>query len=111
MKRVRQSGDTSIGVAILQPSVASTLKERSNTHQQPGPLGYRMHASCTERLMEICRAQPNWASLNDSQKETVYMTQHKLARILTGNPNVPDHWQDIAGYNTLIVNEFNDGVA
>lgn len=70
-----------------------------------------MHASCTERLVEICRLQVNWEKLNDSQKETIYMVCHKMARILTGDPNHIDSWQDISGYAMLIVNEFRDGVA
>jgi len=69
-----------------------------------------MHARCTEMLMETVRDQLNWAGLNYSQKETIYMTCHKMARILTGNPNIPDHWQDISGYNMLIVNEMADGI-
>jgi hypothetical protein len=37
-------------------------------------------------------------------KETLEMISTKLSRIVTGNPNNADHWRDIAGYATLMVN-------
>jgi hypothetical protein len=42
--------------------------------------------------------------LASDQKEALDMIVHKIARILNGNPNVHDHWHDIAGYATLIAN-------
>jgi hypothetical protein len=36
------------------------------------------------------------------QRESLEMNQHKVARILAGNPDEPDHWFDIAGYATLV---------
>lgn len=30
------------------------------------------------------------------------MIAHKLARIAVGDPDVNDHWDDIAGYATLV---------
>jgi hypothetical protein len=43
--------------------------------------------------------------LNPSQREALDMIQHKIGRILAGNPNHHDHWHDIAGYATLVANE------
>jgi hypothetical protein len=39
------------------------------------------------------------------QRESLDMIAHKIARILNGNPNVHDHWHDIAGYATLVAND------
>jgi hypothetical protein len=33
--------------------------------------------------------------------EALEMICTKIARILSGNPNDPDHWKDIAGYAEL----------
>lgn len=51
----------------------------------------------------------NWNKLTYSQQETFDMIASKLGRILSGNPNVKDHWVDIAGYAMLVANELGDG--
>jgi hypothetical protein len=33
----------------------------------------------------------------------------KLARVIAGNPNEPDHWRDIAGYAELVVRSLEGG--
>ena len=38
----------------------------------------------------------------DDQWEALEMIVHKMGRIINGNPDVVDHWVDIAGYATLI---------
>jgi len=50
------------------------------------------------------RACPKWKmELLPDHKEALEMIQHKIARILNGDPNYADSWQDIAGYAQLIV--------
>jgi hypothetical protein len=36
------------------------------------------------------------------QKESLHMIAHKIGRIMTGNPDHLDHYQDIEGYSRLI---------
>ena len=38
----------------------------------------------------------------DDQWEALEMIVHKIGRIVNGNPDVVDHWVDIAGYATLV---------
>ena len=38
----------------------------------------------------------------DDQWEALEMIVHKMGRIVNGDPDVTDHWLDIAGYATLI---------
>jgi hypothetical protein len=38
----------------------------------------------------------------DDQWEALEMIVHKIGRIVNGNPDVTDHWVDIAGYATLV---------
>jgi hypothetical protein len=40
--------------------------------------------------------------MKSSQKESLEMIMHKVARILNGDPNYSDSWHDIAGYAKLI---------
>jgi hypothetical protein len=43
----------------------------------------------------------------DDQWEALEMIVHKMARIVNGNPDVVDHWVDIAGYATLIADRLD----
>ena len=40
-------------------------------------------------------------SLSSAQKYALTMIMVKITRILNGDPNVQDHWKDIAGYALL----------
>jgi hypothetical protein len=46
-------------------------------------------------------------TLAHDQAEAMDMIIHKIGRIINGNPDVLDHWLDIAGYATLIVDRLN----
>ena len=76
------------------------LAERGKTHGK-----YTEHAACTQDLLELCMSQKNWPFLRSTQKESIHMFCHKMGRILTGFPNLDDHWDDIAGYAKLISQE------
>lgn len=45
--------------------------------------------------------------LSDSQKESLDMIMHKIARILNGDPDYADNWVDIAGYAQLVADELD----
>jgi hypothetical protein len=78
-------------------TTAAILAERQTTHGD-----YTDHARITQALKAECEAAPNWPHrLTDDQRETIHMICHKLGRILQGNPEVEDHWADIAGYARL----------
>ena len=72
------------------------LAERAKTHGD-----YTEHALCTQDIMFILMSHRNWISLTADQKETLHMIAHKMGRVVTGNPNIADHWDDIAGYAKL----------
>lgn len=58
-------------------------------------------------LKAVMRATPGWERLTPSQREALEMIQHKIGRVLNGDPTYDDNWRDIAGYATLILNELN----
>ena len=58
-------------------------------------------------LKTVMRATPGWERLTPSQREALEMIQHKIGRVLNGDPMYDDSWRDIAGYATLILNELN----
>lgn len=64
------------------------------------------HAAITQQFKCILR-QGNWNRLSDDHREALEMIAHKIGRILNGDPNYADSWQDIAGYAQLVANRLN----
>lgn len=64
-------------------------------------------AEIMQELKTVMREVNGWHDLTPSQREALDMIQHKIGRILNGDPTYDDSWKDIAGYATLIVNELN----
>ena len=82
-----------------QQSVNTLLAERAKTHGD-----FSDHAKITQRLKRVMSdTRPDgWLRLSAEQCEALEMIAHKIGRILAGDPNVKDHWDDIAGYATLV---------
>lgn len=80
-----------------------TLNEREFTHGD-----FNLTAQYAQGFKEIIKERGG--SLTELQKEALDMISSKMARILCGNPNEPDHWKDIAGYATLVERSLTGGV-
>jgi len=89
----------------MTQDVQSTLTDRAKTHGSFIDNGRIMQALKTDMRED----GKNWNDLPSYQKEALEMIQHKIGRILSGNPNEPDHWRDIAGYATLMENILTTG--
>lgn len=76
--------------------VRDILKVRGTTHGD-----YSDHSRITQNIKSVMHDSPNWNKLSADQTETLEMVAHKIGRILAGNPDFRDHWDDIAGYATL----------
>jgi len=81
-------------------STEELLSERQTTHGS-----FPENAMVSQAIKRLFRNCPNYQGLNDIQKEGLDRISLKLGRILGGNPNVKDHWDDIAGYATLVSQE------
>ena len=81
----------------MSKTTEELLVERGKTHGE-----YTDHARCTQNIMRAMQSEKNWDSLSDIQKESLHMFAHKMGRIATGNPDIHDHWDDIAGYAKLV---------
>lgn len=82
---------------IMTSTLMDTLRERDNTHGE-----FKTHAALSQRLKRAMVDTPGWRHLEPDQREALEMIQHKVARILNGDPDFSDHWHDIAGYSTLV---------
>ena len=82
-------------------SIYETLNERANTHGD-----FEQGADVFAQFFELL--SKNKENLTKAQLYAVNMILAKLVRILKGNANEKDHWQDIIGYCTLALNSMSD---
>lgn len=79
--------------------VAITLTDRAKTHG-----AFAENAAYAQQIKRIFHAAPCWNGLHDVHKEALHMIALKLSRILSGQADYKDHWQDIEGYSRLAHN-------
>ena len=76
-------------------SVDKLLTERNSTHGD-----FSANALVSQSLKYIIRSYSSGMP-SQIQREALDMICLKISRIVTGDPNFKDHWDDIAGYATL----------
>lgn len=72
------------------------LAERGPTHGD-----FTANADIMQALKVTMRTHVGWGELSLDKREALEMIAHKIGRILCGNPEHRDHWDDIAGYAKL----------
>lgn len=82
--------------------VVNTLNERGARYGK-----FEDQAELCQRLKMVMRKAPGYANLSADQAEALEMIQHKVARILNGDPDYSDNWHDISGYAGLIDKRLN----
>jgi len=73
------------------------IKERQTTHGE-----YLPKCDTIQNLKNTIRATEGFWHLSHDQMESLDLICTKIGRILYGNPDTIDHWDDIAGYAQLI---------
>jgi len=81
-------------------SIDHVIKDRDGRYG-----GFKDGAIIMQQLKTVMRSTDGWERLTDSQKEALEMIQHKIGRVLNGDPTYVDSWTDICGFSQLIVNE------
>ncbi len=81
-------------------TIEEILTERGRTHGD-----FRTPAAITDAIKFHMHSSSKWRYLRPVQREALDMTAHKIGRILAGDPDYKDHWDDIAGYTTLVAKE------
>lgn len=64
---------------------------------------FRDGAKISQQLKKVVSSYGQGLSL--TQKESLEMIMHKIARILNGDPMYLDTWEDIIGYSTLAIED------
>lgn len=93
IKTAQETVDKAIGM------VETMLSEREKTHGN-----FRDHARCTQRLKAVLRDELEIVGkgFTMEQQEALDMIFHKIGRMVAGNADFIDHWDDMAGYSTLV---------
>ena len=101
-------------------TIESTLAERGSRYGE-----FRLHAAITQVLKSVMRgtlmndlSDPSfladveesqgqladkWSVLRPDTREFLEMVQHKIGRMLNGDPEYDDNLRDIAGYAKLVL--------
>lgn len=98
--------------SIKNDVVSSILADRQTTHGT-----FAVHAAIAQALKRTMHfdadGQPreSWGALADDTAEALEMIQHKIARVLAGDPAFPDHFDDICGYSKLVADRLRKELA
>lgn len=76
-------------------AIDALLTERGKTHGD-----YTRHAEITQEIKDVMHRTIG-AKHTIVHRESLEMIAHKIGRILAGDPDFRDHWDDIAGYAKL----------
>ena len=76
--------------------VKKILDEREKTHGSFADV-----AAMSQQIKAAMSVSKNWLVLNTAQREALEQIAMKIARVLSGDRNYRDHWEDIGGYAKL----------
>lgn len=93
---------TEDGTPVTEPTVDNILQQRKATYGD-----YSTNAKVTQGIMKVIRMGENVNALNDMHLEGLHMIAHKMSRIVNGDPNHKDSWDDIAGYAKCVADRIS----
>jgi hypothetical protein len=88
---------TTTGREAVTETIDQTLVTRGSRYGD-----FRGHAKITQALKRAMATGRNWERLDDDMREALEMVQHKIGRILNGDPAYLDSWHDIIGYVRMV---------
>ena len=77
-------------------TIEPPIDERHETHGD-----YANSAQVSQQLKNTIHNAHNWHRLSNDKREALDLIMTKISRIMSGEPNEPDHWLDIEGYARL----------
>jgi hypothetical protein len=82
------------------------MKAEKILNEREGQYGnYAFVSSVAQNLKQALRLGVGWNELTGVQKESLELIATKLSRVVSGNPNWKDSWEDIGGYAQLVVDD------
>lgn len=101
----RKPKTTIVPLAALNPQVLSSDQVKALLEDRAKNYGtFEALSKIVQSLKSVIYKELGSRSkaLADDQIEALDMICHKIARIINGDPNHLDSWQDIAGYARLV---------
>ena len=87
----------------MKQTTEEILAERGNRYGD-----FKDHAKICQDLKKVMNTTEGWEYLTPSQAQALEVIADKIARMLNGDPNYDDIWQDIIGYSQLVLNEIHE---
>jgi hypothetical protein len=87
----------------ILPTIAEMLQKRGSQYGD-----FCDRARIVQELKRAIRKGDSWNVMKPNQQEAIEMIVDKISRIVNGNPNYKDSWDDISGYAQLIATELGD---
>jgi hypothetical protein len=84
-------------------STKKILDARAKTHGN-----FKTNALISQGIKQDMMLGMVWDELPLDHKEALHMIALKISRICSGQATHKDHWDDIAGYATLVANTLED---
>lgn len=81
---------------LAEDAPVALTNERKSTHGD-----WMEQSSVFDNLNYQLATSRNWEKLNNMQRAALINIVQKISRIVSGDPNHEDHWDDIAGYAFL----------
>lgn len=81
----------------VENTLDGILNERGSRYGK-----FKDHAAVTQQLKQVMFGFKPDLRLDSDQREALEMIAHKIGRIVNGDPNYADSWDDLAGYAKLI---------
>lgn len=78
-------------------NIEDVLKTRQETHGS-----FMTTSFLAQDLKRLIHSQFLWCNLSFDKREALDMIATKIARIINGDQDFKDHWEDIEGYANLI---------
>ena len=72
------------------------LDTRQTTHGS-----FRDNAEFAQKIRNLYRASPSWLAMPYEHREALDMMATKFSRILSGQSDCRQHWEDVEGYARL----------
>ena len=69
---------------------------------------FRLQADLSVSLKYVMRESVAWNEMHPYMHEALDMIQHKIARILNGDPTYEDSWVDVIGYAQLALERIRE---
>jgi len=69
---------------------------------------YQANAHLIQQLKRQVRGMTGWGKMTPDKQQSIDMIFTKIGRIITGDSDLKDSWDDIIGYAELIVTKINE---